>query len=174
MPVRTDQPGGGLAGRNSKGRGPPAEDADSSPVRFSMITHRETIETPPELAVVIQMDGQGTLATKYNTWNVLTKGNGGQRFSLGLEELLRRRLPEGDTLPGTGTHSGPGIRLVPANPAHFPPNRTPPQHAHPTLRGTPLHNRPGTYLAVGSYPIRHRSDGARCTHIQPVCTTLPR
>ena len=42
--------------------------------RFSMITNRELIETPQELAVVIQMDGQGGLGAKYNTWNVLTKG----------------------------------------------------------------------------------------------------
>ena len=42
--------------------------------RFSMITNRELIETPPELAVVIQMDGQGSLGAKYNTWNALTKG----------------------------------------------------------------------------------------------------
>ena len=42
--------------------------------RFSMITDRETIETPTELAVVIQMDGQGPLGTKYQTYDVLTAG----------------------------------------------------------------------------------------------------
>jgi hypothetical protein len=42
--------------------------------RFSMITERETIETPPELAVVLQMDGQGPLTTKYQTYDVLTAG----------------------------------------------------------------------------------------------------
>ena len=40
--------------------------------RFSMITNRPLIETPPELAVLIQMDGQGSLGAKYNTWNALT------------------------------------------------------------------------------------------------------
>ena len=40
--------------------------------RFSMITNRELIETPPELAVMIHMDGQGSLSAKYNTWNTLT------------------------------------------------------------------------------------------------------
>ncbi len=42
--------------------------------RFSMITERETIEAPPELAVVIQMDGQGPLSTKYLTYDQLTAG----------------------------------------------------------------------------------------------------
>ena len=41
--------------------------------RFSMITNRELIETPPELAVVIQMDGQGSLGAKHTTWNALTR-----------------------------------------------------------------------------------------------------
>jgi hypothetical protein len=40
--------------------------------RFSMITDRETIEAPSELAVVIQMDGQGPLSTKYLTYDQLT------------------------------------------------------------------------------------------------------
>ncbi len=38
----------------------------------SMITNRERIVTPPELAVVIQMDGQGPLATKYSSYRVIT------------------------------------------------------------------------------------------------------
>jgi hypothetical protein len=42
--------------------------------QFSMLPGRESIETPPELAVVIQMDGQGTLAAKYETWDALTQG----------------------------------------------------------------------------------------------------
>ncbi len=41
--------------------------------RHDMITNRDLIETPSELAVVIQMDGQGSLNSKYTTWNVLTK-----------------------------------------------------------------------------------------------------
>ncbi len=42
--------------------------------RFSMITNRETIETPPELYTVIQMDGQGPLPSKYETYRALTAG----------------------------------------------------------------------------------------------------
>ncbi len=38
----------------------------------SMITNRDAIETPPQLAVVIQMDGQGPLATKYSSYRVIT------------------------------------------------------------------------------------------------------
>jgi hypothetical protein len=42
--------------------------------RFSMITNRDDLVTPPELAVVVQMDGQGPLPTKYETWAALTAG----------------------------------------------------------------------------------------------------
>ena len=42
--------------------------------KLSMITNRELIETPPELAVVIQMDGQGPLPSKYGTFSALTEG----------------------------------------------------------------------------------------------------
>ena len=40
--------------------------------KFSMITNRHLVQTPPELAVLIHMDGQGPLPTKYSTWNALT------------------------------------------------------------------------------------------------------
>ncbi len=33
-----------------------------------MLRDRELIETPPELAVVVHIDGQGSLASKYSTW----------------------------------------------------------------------------------------------------------
>jgi hypothetical protein len=42
--------------------------------RLSMITERETLETPSELAVLIQMDGQGPLGSKYVTYGVITDG----------------------------------------------------------------------------------------------------
>ncbi len=46
--------------------------------KLSMITDRNEVRTPPELAVVIQMDGQGPIATKYDTWNaLLAAGEGG-------------------------------------------------------------------------------------------------
>ncbi len=38
----------------------------------SMITNRHRIETPPELAVVVHMDGHGSQGTKQSTWDVLT------------------------------------------------------------------------------------------------------
>ncbi len=40
--------------------------------RESMITNREELISPEELAVVIQMDGQGPLPTKVATWSGLT------------------------------------------------------------------------------------------------------
>lgn len=41
---------------------------------LSMISNREQIAIPPELAVVIQMDGQGPLGSKYGTWEALKSG----------------------------------------------------------------------------------------------------
>ena len=61
--------------------------------RFSMITNRELIETPPELAVVIQMDGQGGLGAKYNTWNVLTKGTEEAGFRWGWKNFYDEDFP---------------------------------------------------------------------------------
>ncbi|HEX2152824.1 MAG TPA: hypothetical protein VHL52_02485 [Acidimicrobiia bacterium] len=46
--------------------------------KLSMISERDQIETPSELAVVIQMDGQGPLGTKNATWDTLVAaGNNG-------------------------------------------------------------------------------------------------
>ena len=42
--------------------------------RFSMITNREQIETPPELFTVIHMDGQGPLPSKFETYRAITAG----------------------------------------------------------------------------------------------------
>ena len=42
--------------------------------RSSMLRDRETIKAPPELALLIQMDGQGAIDLKYRTWGVLTEG----------------------------------------------------------------------------------------------------
>lgn len=42
--------------------------------RLDMLIDREDIRTPPELAVVIQMDGHGDLATKQQTWGWITAG----------------------------------------------------------------------------------------------------
>ena len=42
--------------------------------RLFMIQDRETLNTPPELQVIIQMDGQGAVPDKYATWNTVTAG----------------------------------------------------------------------------------------------------
>ena len=42
--------------------------------KFTMLPDREDIVGRPELAMVLQMDGQGPLATKYETWRALTTG----------------------------------------------------------------------------------------------------
>jgi hypothetical protein len=43
--------------------------------RFSMLPDRESIEAPPELAVVVHMDGQGPIGTKYETYAAITAGH---------------------------------------------------------------------------------------------------
>ena len=61
--------------------------------RFSMITNREQIETPPELAVMIHMDGQGSLGAKYNTWNTLTGEPDADRFYWGWKNFYDEDNP---------------------------------------------------------------------------------
>ncbi|MYA86079.1 MAG: hypothetical protein F4Y12_10895 [Acidimicrobiaceae bacterium] len=61
--------------------------------RFSMITNREQIETPPELAVMIHMDGQGSLSAKYNTWNTLTGEPDADHFYWGWKNFYDEDSP---------------------------------------------------------------------------------
>ena len=61
--------------------------------RFSMITNRELIETRPELAVMIHMDGQGSLSDKYNTWNALTGQADAERFYWGWKNFYDEDSP---------------------------------------------------------------------------------
>jgi hypothetical protein len=42
--------------------------------RFSMLPDRDDIVAPPELAVVVHMDGQGPIGTKYETYAAITAG----------------------------------------------------------------------------------------------------
>jgi hypothetical protein len=42
--------------------------------RLTMLPDRDLVGTPPELAVVIQMDGQGALGDKYATYDAVTAG----------------------------------------------------------------------------------------------------
>jgi hypothetical protein len=61
--------------------------------RFSMITNRDRIRTPSELAVVIHMDGQGRLAVKHNTWNALTSRPDADRFHWGWKNFYDEDSP---------------------------------------------------------------------------------
>ena len=63
--------------------------------RFSMITNRELIETPPELFTVIQMDGQGPLPTKYETYSSITQGQEGVGWSWGWKNFYDEDTPMG-------------------------------------------------------------------------------
>jgi len=57
-----------------------------------MLPDRELIETPAEFAVVIQMDGHGTLELKMSSWNRLTTGDG-TRFWWGWKNFYDEDLP---------------------------------------------------------------------------------
>ena len=61
--------------------------------RFSMITNRDQIRTPPELAVVIHMDGQGRLEVKHDTWNALTARPDAGRFFWGWKNFYDEDSP---------------------------------------------------------------------------------
>lgn len=56
--------------------------------RLSMITDRHLVETPPELAVVVQMDGQGPQATKRETWRAITAGAADAGWRWGWKNFL--------------------------------------------------------------------------------------
>ena len=61
--------------------------------RLSMITDREGLETPPELFTVIQMDGQGPLPTKYETYSAITAGQEGVGWSWGWKNFYDEDSP---------------------------------------------------------------------------------
>jgi hypothetical protein len=61
--------------------------------RLSMLPDRELIEKPAELAVVIQMDGQGPLASKYETWAAITAGTEGEGWWWGWKNFYDEDLP---------------------------------------------------------------------------------
>ncbi|MCY3575697.1 MAG: hypothetical protein OXH53_00115 [bacterium] len=65
--------------------------------QFSMITNREHIDTPPELAVLIQMDGQGSMRAKYASWNSLTGEPDADQFYWGWKNFYDEDHPNATT-----------------------------------------------------------------------------
>ena len=61
--------------------------------RFSMITNRHLVQTPSELAVLIHMDGQGPLPTKYSSWNALTRQSDADQFYWGWKNFYDEDSP---------------------------------------------------------------------------------
>ena len=61
--------------------------------KFSMITNRHLVETPSELAVLIHMDGQGPLPTKYSSWNALTRQPDADQFYWGWKNFYDEDSP---------------------------------------------------------------------------------
>ncbi|MDE0701009.1 MAG: hypothetical protein F4Z58_09335 [Acidimicrobiaceae bacterium] len=61
--------------------------------RHSMITNRHLVKTPAELAVLIHMDGQGPLATKYSSWNALTRQPDADKFYWGWKNFYDEDSP---------------------------------------------------------------------------------
>ena len=59
----------------------------------SMITNRHRIETPPELAVLIHMDGHGSPRTKQHTWDVLTTAPDADGFHWGWKNFYDEDSP---------------------------------------------------------------------------------
>lgn len=60
---------------------------------LSMITNRHLIETPPELAVLIHMDGQGSQGSKHGTWNTLTSLPDADRYYWGWKNFIDEDFP---------------------------------------------------------------------------------
>jgi hypothetical protein len=61
--------------------------------RLSMLPDREQVALPPELAVVIQMDGQGDLDDKYETWAAVTSGTEGAGWFWGWKNFYDEDAP---------------------------------------------------------------------------------
>jgi hypothetical protein len=83
--------------------------------RFSMLPDRDTIVAPPELAVVVHMDGQGPIGAKYETYDAITAGRG--PLAVGVEELLRRGQPDPDARTGARARPAPGAGDLPVGSA---------------------------------------------------------
>ncbi len=58
-----------------------------------MITNRGLIDTPPELAVLIQMDGQGSMRAKYASWDTLTGKPDAEQFYWGWKNFYDEDHP---------------------------------------------------------------------------------
>ena len=67
--------------------------------RDFMLEDRETIQTPPELQVIIQMDGQGAVPDKYVTWNFLTGGWEDHPWRWGWKNFYDEDRPAGGISP---------------------------------------------------------------------------
>lgn len=63
--------------------------------RLDMITNRDQVQRRPELAVVIQMDGQGPLSTKYDTWAALLAGTESAGYIWGWKNFYDEDTPRG-------------------------------------------------------------------------------
>jgi hypothetical protein len=64
-----------------------------------MIENRGQVATHPELATVIQMDGQGPLGTKYDTWAALTAGTEASGIFWGWKNFYDEDTPRGGATP---------------------------------------------------------------------------
>jgi hypothetical protein len=61
--------------------------------RFSMITNRELVETPSELAVLVHVDGQGPIHSKYQTYGALTGAVDADRWWWGWKNFYDEDSP---------------------------------------------------------------------------------
>ncbi len=61
--------------------------------RLSMISDRQDLRTPSELAVVVQMDGQGPLGSKYGTFAAMTAGAEDVRWHWGWKNFYDEDTP---------------------------------------------------------------------------------
>jgi hypothetical protein len=62
--------------------------------KLSMIENRETLQQRPELQMVIQMDGQGPIPTKDETYAALTAGTEGAHWRWGWKNFFDEDSPE--------------------------------------------------------------------------------
>ena len=79
--------------------------------RLSMLPDRDLVTVPPELALVVQMDGQGLVTDKYATWDVLTTQPDAERLKWGWKNFYDEDVP-GPLTPAEVLALTPGVVYV--------------------------------------------------------------
>ena len=83
--------------------------------RDDMLPNRDQIEAPPELALVIQMDGLGTIPDKNTSWARTTAGWETDQFEYGWKNFFDEDIPGPSVRGHPPARAVDRVYLVPVN-----------------------------------------------------------